>query len=264
MTTSAADGSNASGTQVARDEVAPDEDEQGGGRARRRRARTRRSKDEVVQGEEAARVHGGRAGIVIVGALTIVISAWGALIPLVEPIFGFHATGTPSWRLNAAHTLLAVVPGAVGVVMGCVVVGAAGQAAVGRGRMSLVWAGLITILSGAWFIVGPRAWPAITTHGVYFAPATPLRGLVYQVGYALGTGVLLVLCGGYVMGWASRQPMSDSAAVSSDLASAPTVVYPERVVPRTAAARAPVSADSLRRDPHSSESLVQQLLNRRE
>ncbi len=263
MMTSAVNGSNVHDAQVGQDEVAPGEDEQGGGRAKRRRARGRTSKDEVVQGEEAP-AHGGRAGIVTVGALTIVISAWGALIPFVEPIFGFHATGTPSWRWNAAHTLLAVVPGVVGVVMGCVVVWAAGQVAVGRGRMSLVWAGLITILSGAWFIVGPRAWPAISTNGVYFAPASPLRGLVYQVGYALGTGVLLVGCGGYVMGWASRQPMSDSAAVSSDVASAPMVVHPERVVPRTAAAQAPASVDSLRRDPHSRESLVQQLLNRRE
>src|SRR5450631_1753128 len=197
MTTSGANGNNSHDTQVAQGEVEQDEDEQGG-RARRRRART--SKDEVVQVEEA-RVNGGRAGIVTVGVVTILISAWGALIPFVEPIFGFHATGTPSLRWNAAHTLLAVVPGVVGVVMGFVVLWAASQVAVGRGRMSLVWAGLITILSGAWFIVGPRAWPVITTHGVYFAPASPLRGLLHQVGYALGTGVILVVCGGYEMGW---------------------------------------------------------------
>ena len=261
MTTSAANGNNANDTQVVQDEVVQDEDEQGGGRARRRRARM--SKDEVVQDEEA-RVHGGRAGIVTVGALTILTSAWGALIPFVEPIFGFQATGTASWRWNAAHTLLAVVPGAVGVVMGFVVLWAASQVTVGRGRMSLVWAGLITILCGAWFIVGPRAWPVITTHGVYFAPASPLRGLLYQVGYALGTGVILIVCGGYVMGWASRHQIIGSAAVSGDVGSAPIVISPERVVPRTASARAPVSVDSVRPAPNSREPLVQQLLNRRE
>jgi hypothetical protein len=256
MTTSAANGNNAHDTRVVQDE-----DEQGG-RARRRRART--SRDELVQGEEP-RVHDGRAGIVTVGVLTILISAWGALIPFVEPIFGYHATGTPSLQWNAAHTLLAVVPGAVGVVMGFVVLWAASQVAVGRGRMSLVWAGLITILSGAWFIIGPRAWPVITTHGVYFAPASPLRGLLYQVGYTLGTGVILVMCGGYVMGWASHHQISDSSEVRSDVASAPMVDYPERVVPRTASARAaPVSVDSVRRDPNSREPMVQQLLKRRE
>jgi hypothetical protein len=260
MTTIAANGNNAYDTQVRQDEVVHDEDEQGGGRARRRRARM--SKDEVVQGEEA-RVHGGRAGIVTVGVLTILISAWGALIPFVEPIFGFHATGTPSFHWNAAHTLLAVVPGAIGVAMGFVVLWAASQVAVGRSRITLVWAGLITILSGAWFIIGPRAWPVITTHGLYFASASPLRGLLYQVGYTLGTGVILVVCGGYVMGWASRQ-MSDSAAVSSDVASAPMVVLPERVVPRTAAERGRVSADPVRRDKGSSAPTVHDLLNRKE
>jgi hypothetical protein len=219
-------------------------------------------KDEVVQ-SGGARMDGGRTGIVTVGVLTILISAWGALIPLVEPIFGFHATGTPSLHWNAAHALLAVVPGAVGVAMGIVVLWAASQVAVARGRMSLVWAGLITILSGAWFIIGPRAWPVITTHGVYFAPASPLRGLLYQVGYALGTGVILVVCGGYVMGWASRHQISDSAAVRSDVASAPMVDYPERVVSRPASARASVSVDPVRRNPDSREPSVYQLLKKR-
>ena len=120
-----------------------------------------------------------------VGVLTILVSAWGALIPFVEPMFGFHATGTPSWHWNAAYTFFAVVPGSVGMVMGSVVMWAASQVAVSRGRMSLVSAGLTTILCGAWFIVGPKAWPVITTPGVYFASASPLRGLLYQVGYAL-------------------------------------------------------------------------------
>jgi hypothetical protein len=258
MTTSGANGNNSHDTQVAQGEVVQDEDEQGG-RARRRRART--SKDEVVQGEEA-RVNGGRAGIVTVGVVTILISAWGALIPFVEPIFGFHATGTPSLHWNAAHALLAVVPGVIGVAVGLVVLWAASRIAVGRSRITLVWAGLITILSGAWFIIGPRAWPVITTHGVYFAPASPLRGLLYQVGYALGTGVILVVCGGYVMGWASRHQMNDSAAVRSDVASAPMVDYPERVVSRPASARASVSVDPVPRNPDSRESSVYQLLKK--
>jgi len=259
VTTSGANENAAHDTQVVQDEVVQDEVVQGGGRARRRRARMR--KDEVVQ-SGGARMDGGRTGIVNVGVLTILISAWGALIPFVEPIFGFHATGTPSLHWNAAHTLLAVVPGTVGVAMGIVVLWAASQVAVGRGRITLVWAGLITILSGAWFIIGPRAWPVITTHGLYFASASPLRGLLYQVGYALGTGVILVVCGGYVMGWASRHQISDSAAVSSDVASAPMVDYPERVVPRTASARGSVSVDPVRRNPDSREPSVYQLLKK--
>ena len=262
-TTSAANGMSADDTQVVQGEVVQDEDEEGG-RARRRRERT--SKDELVQSEEA-RVHGRRTGIVTVGVLTILISAWGALIPFVEPMFGFHATGTPAWRWNAAHTLLAVVPGGVGVVMGFVILWAASQVADGRGRVGLMWAGLITILSGAWFIVGPRAWPVISTHGVYFATAAPLRALLYQLGYALGTGVILVVCGGYVVGWASRHQLSDaanSAGVRSAMASEPTAVDAERFVPRTTSERASVSVDPVRRNSDSREPLVRQLLKPKE
>lgn len=260
MTTSGVNGNNADDTQSAQDEVLQIEGEQGG-RARRRRARA--NKDEAVQGEEA-QVRRGRTGIVTAGVLTILISAWGALIPFIEPIFGFHATGTPAWHWNAAHTLLAVVPGVVGAVMGLVVLWAASKVAVGRGRLSLLLAGLVTILSGAWFIVGPRAWPVISTHGVYFASASPLRGFLYQVGYALGTGIILVVCGGYVVGWASPHQISDSAAVNSDVAPAPMVVIPERVVPRTAAERGSASVDSVRRNPDSRESSVYQLLRPKE
>lgn len=262
MTTSAANGKSAYDNQAAQGEVVQDEDEQGG-RARRRRART--SREGAVKREEE-QVHGGRAGIVTVGVLTILISAWGVLIPFVEPVFGFHATGTPAWRWNAAHTLLAVVPGAVGVVMGFVILWAASQVANGRGRVSLLWAGLITILCGAWFIVGPRAWPVITTHGVYFAAAAPLRALLYQVGYALGTGVILVVCGGYVVGWASSHPLSEStnsADVRSGVAT-PMVVDPERFVPRATSDRASVSVDPVKRNPDLREPMVQQLLKRKE
>ena len=68
----------------------------------------------MTGGRHSARAHAAGTGIVTVGVVTILISAWGALIPFVEPLFGYHVTGTPSWHWNAAHTLLAVVPGAVG------------------------------------------------------------------------------------------------------------------------------------------------------
>jgi hypothetical protein len=193
--------------------------------------------------------------------VTILISAWGALIPFVEPLFGYHVTGTPSWHWNAVHTLLAVVPGGVGMVMGFVVLRGADQAQVGRGRMRMILAGLITMLCGAWFIVGPTAWPVISTHGAYFAPAAPLRSLLYQVGYAIGTGAILVVCGGYVLGWASRPPIRASAAAGSNGSPAPMMDSPELVVapPPT---RAPVLVDPPRRGRGSSTPSVYDLLNR--
>jgi hypothetical protein len=216
----------------------------------------------MTGGRHSARAHGAGTGIVTVGVVTILISAWGALIPFVEPLFGYHVTGTPSWHWNAAHTLLAVVPGAAGIAMGFVILWRAGQVRVGRGRGGLVVAGLITMLCGAWFIVGPTAWPVISTHGAYFSSIAPLRSLLYQVGYAIGTGVILAVCGGYVLAWASRPQFRASApAASSNAPSAPMVDSPELVVapPPT---RAAVPVEPPRRSRGSSTPSVYDLLNR--
>ncbi len=204
MTTAVAGGSNTHDTRVEPEKLEQHEEAPGSRSQGPSSLQNGSSVSPMTGGRHSARAHGAGTGIVTVGVVTILISAWGALIPFVEPLFGYHVTGTPSWHWNAAHTLLAVVPGAVGIAMGFVVLWRANQVRVGRGRMGLVVAGLITMLCGAWFIVGPTAWPVISTHGAYFSSIAPLRSLLYQVGYAIGTGVILAVCGGYVLGWASR------------------------------------------------------------
>ena len=262
MTTAVAGGSNTHDTRVEPEKVEQDEKAPGSrSQGSPSSLRNGSSVSPMTGGRHSARAHGAGTGIVTVAVVTILISAWGALIPFVEPLFGYHVTGTPSWHWNAAHTLLAVVPGAVGIAMGFVVLWRANQVRVGGGRMGLVLAGLVTMLCGAWFIVGPTAWPVISTHGAYFSSIAPLRSLLYQVGYAIGTGVILVVCGGYVLGWACRPQFRASAAASSNGSSAPVVDPPELVVapPPT---RAAVPVESPRRARGSSAPAVYDLLNR--
>jgi hypothetical protein len=180
----------------------------------------------VEKRPSATRVSVGRSGIGTVGVLTVLISAWGALIPFLGPVFGYRGDGAPSWHWNTAHFVLAVVPGVVGFLMGLVILEGTSRAGAGRGRISLAVAGLIAMLCGAWFVVGPLAWPVVTNNGAYFAAASPLRSLAYQVGYGLGTGLILAVCGGYVMGWASRHQMNavatDSVATAAPATPTPT------------------------------------------
>jgi hypothetical protein len=189
----------------------------------------------------ATRVGVGRSGIGTVGVLTVLISAWGALIPFVGPAFGYRGDGTSSWHWSTTHLVLALVPGVVGFLMGLVILRGTSQAGIGRGRISLAVAGLIAMLCGAWFIIGPVAWPVLTTNGAYFASAAPLRSLAYQVGYGLGTGLILAVCGGYVMGWASRHQMH---AVATDLVTetAPAAAPSPAPAPAPAPAQAPAPA----------------------
>ncbi len=158
----------------------------------------------------------------VVGVVAVLTSAWGGIVPYVGPIFGFSGDGSGSWHWNAAHAVLALIPGAFGVLLGFVVIGEARGAAVGRRRLTLATAGMLLVLCGAWFVIGPFAWPVLVSGGSYFAGGSPLRVLAYQIGYSIGTGTVLVACGAFVAGWAAR-PQPQLAAPSE-----PTVVPEER------------------------------------
>jgi len=99
---------------------------------------------------------------------------------------------------------LGLIPGAAGVVLGLYVMGSARVTTMLRGRLSLAMAGLLLMVCGAWFAIGPSAWPVLY-HGEYLVrSASPLRYLAYDVGYALGVGLILAACGGFASGWAWR------------------------------------------------------------
>jgi hypothetical protein len=152
----------------------------------------------------SARLRVGRFGIGTIGTLTVLISAWGGIIPYIGPVFGYSADGADSWYWNLAHAILGLAPGAIGVVMGLVILSRTGGVIFGRGRISLATAGVISLICGAWFVIGPLTWPVITTHRAYFVTASPLRELANQIGYSLGTGVILAACGAFAIGWATR------------------------------------------------------------
>jgi hypothetical protein len=154
-----------------------------------------------------------------IGLLTVAISAWGGIIPYVGPTFGYSADGSGSWQWNLTHSVLALVPGAIGCLIGLSFLARIPDSGIGRRKTSLSMAGLIAILCGAWFVIGPLAWPVIDNTRAYFVGATPLRMLANEAGYSLGTGVILAMCGAFAIGWATRhnRPLTDSnRAVASE------------------------------------------------
>ena len=160
----------------------------------------------------------GRFGVATAGLLAVLVSAWGGLVPYVGPAFGFSGDGTSSWHWSLSHSVLALIPGAAGVILGLFVMGAARATAVTRGRLTLAMAGTLLMICGAWFAIGPLAWPVIYHGDTYFVQsASHLRFLAYDVGYAIGTGLILVGCGGFVNGWASRHQRQATAPAATDL-----------------------------------------------
>lgn len=142
-------------------------------------------------------------GVAMIGLLTVFVSAWGGIVPFVGPTFGYRADGAPAWHWDLAHGILAVAPGAMGVVVGIVMMATAMRVRFGAGRVSLSLAGVLALACGAWFVLGPLVWSTFEpTH--YFVAASPLHRLANEAGYALGPGLLLALFGGEAIGWALR------------------------------------------------------------
>jgi hypothetical protein len=178
-------------------------------------------RSEVEPRDKTMRLRLGRVGLGTAGVVAVLASAWGGIVPYVGPIFGFSADGAGSWYWNLAHSVLALVPGAAGVLLGLFVIAESRGVTVGKGRLTLATAGILLILCGAWFAVGPYAWPVLTNSGTYFASSTHTRFLTYELGYSVGVGLLLVMCGAFVAGWASRHsPQSAVFAESPPAANA--------------------------------------------
>lgn len=217
-----------------------------------------------------------------VGLLALILAAWAGIIPFVGPIFGYDATGTGSWAWTSAHGWLALAPGAVGVLMALWLMGRVPSDSIGARRASLAISGTILAACGAWLVIGPMAWPVISSSPHYFVAAAPLRNLLNHLGYSYGPGLILAACGAFAFGWAARHdlPLGTGAAMR-DLAGAEVPVAPAAqpvvapapaepvmatrvpagtapVAPATPDGAAPVDGDPIvTRDPASGEPVVE-------
>ncbi len=90
-------------------------------------------------------------------------------------------------------------------------------------RVSDAMAGTLLMVCGARFAIGPLAWPVISNGGAYFVASTHLRILAYEVGYSIGTGIILVICGAFVDGWASRHQPKATVVMPSPAPADPVV-----------------------------------------
>jgi hypothetical protein len=177
--------------------------------------------------ESALSSNVGHFGLGTVGLLLVAISAWGAIVPFLGPTFGYSADGAGSWHWSLTHAVVSVAPGAVGVVIGMVILAGSRGLVVGRGRLSLAGAGLIVLAAGAWFAVAPWAWPVVDNTRAYFVGASPLRFLANIAGYALGPGLIVAACGAFFLGWATRHQNTGAAVLRDEIfAPAPAPVTP--------------------------------------
>ena len=131
----------------------------------------------------------------ISGVLIMLLGIWGALIPFVGPYFDYSFGTNSTWHYTTDRLWLNILPGALALLGGALLVMAAT-------RVAGMMAGWLAVLAGAWFVVGPSV--SLTWESGPGPIGRPLFGSTRQmlelVGYFYGLGALIVALGAFSFG----------------------------------------------------------------
>lgn len=146
------------------------------------------------------------------GILLILLGAWGAVIPFVGPFFDFAFTPDRAWAWSEARGWLQVLPGAVAIAGGLLLLAS-------RNRATAMLGGWLGVLAGAWFVVG-RASAGLLGIGEVGTPVavTDSKAVVLELAYFSGLGALIVFLGAVALGRISVRSVRDVEYVDSPIA----------------------------------------------
>src|SRR5215470_19742 len=145
------------------------------------------------------------------GVLLILLGVWGGLAPFVGPYFHFAYTPDTPWHYTHARLWLEVVPAAVTVAGGMLVL-------VSRGRLLPAAGAILAVLAGGWFVVGTMVnaiWHRLGTPGVPVG-ISPKRIVAEQLGLFTGLGLVIVLCAALALGRAAATASGTEADPDTD------------------------------------------------
>ncbi len=159
------------------------------------------------------------------GVLLVLLGIWGALIPFIGPYFNYAYTPARTWDVTAGRMWLEVLPGAVALVCGVVVL-------ISRLRPVAVLAAWLAALAGSWFAVGS----VIAAHWTSLpAAGNPVGGsarmAVEQIGFFTGLGVVIVFVAALALGRLTVVAARDAkAAAAAETAAAETAAEEKATV----------------------------------
>jgi hypothetical protein len=189
---------------------------------------------------EIARSRGAASGF-----LLILLGAWGALVPFVGPYFNFSYDPGVAWMWTSARGWLEVLPGAVTVLGGLLLL-------MSRNRATAMFGGWLAVIAGAWFVVG-RLFASPLQLGDFGSPVsnTMAGQLAIELGFFAGLGALIIFFGAMALGRVSVRSLRDvryaqRPVVAEPVAAEPVAVAttePVGVEPRRHHAPEPVEVD---------------------
>ena len=145
------------------------------------------------------------------GLLIVLLGIWGGLIPFVGPYFHYAFGGYQTWHFTSQRLWLEIVPGAVAVIGGFMLLTAST-------RVGGLTAGWVALAAGVWFAIGPTV--SLLWHHSIYAIGTPAGGDTRQmlewIGYFYGLGAVIVALAAFAMGRYFSRPrvVTEAAAVA--------------------------------------------------
>jgi hypothetical protein len=137
------------------------------------------------------------------GLLLILLGLWGALIPFIGPSFDFAYNPALGSEWSDARGWLEVLPGAVTVVGGLLLLRS-------QNRATAMLGGWLTVVAGAWFVVGKLFAPTLGL-GELGAPnaSTDTKVAWLDLTYFYGIGALIIFLGATALGRLSVRSVRD-------------------------------------------------------
>jgi hypothetical protein len=144
------------------------------------------------------------------GVLIIVLGVWGGLIPFIGPYFHYAFGSYSSWHFTMNRLWLNIIPGAVAVIGGLMLLN-------GSRRSTGVTGGWLAVAAGAWFAIGPAV--SLLWHSAGDPIGAPMGGHIRQMlewlGYFSGLGVVIASLAGFATGrFVSRPRLVEEPVVA--------------------------------------------------
>jgi hypothetical protein len=153
------------------------------------------------------------------GFAIVILGLWGALIPFVGPYFHYAFGNYDTWHFTTNRLWLDIVPGALAVIGGLLLL----RSATRKGGLIGGW---MAVVAGGWFAIGPTV--SLLWHSAGSPIGRPVGGSVQRMlellGYFYGLGFVIGALAAFAMGrFVSRprvaeEPFVAAGAVAGEVA----------------------------------------------